>query len=198
MALQVGVVNIIHGDVSAIRADGTSQSLQVSDSVYFQDFISTGPFAAIEISFADGSLLDLGRDSQVMLSSEYFYPKATTVEATDELLEAVAHANFLIDGSGDDILFGHEQSTPVDAKLEPVIFYPFEDNTPELSLTDVLSQTDNQITGVEHDGYLQVQVSNPHGVVECINFISVAAVNDVAAQSALDILLTPGLGEEGI
>jgi hypothetical protein len=197
MALQVGVINIIHGEVSAIRADGTSHSLQVGDSVYFQDCISTGSHAAIEISFADGSLMDLGRDSQVMLSSEFFYPKATNVEATDDLWVAVANANFLIDGEGDDILSGHHQTSDTHfADSQSAISSFPDDNAGELSLTDVLSQGHNHIAGVEHEGYLQVQVSNQHGVIECINLTSVAAVNDAAAQSALDVLLNPGPGED--
>ena len=196
MALQVGVVNIIHGEVSAIRADGTSHTLQVGDSVYFQDCISTGSLAAIEISFADGSLMDLGRDSQVMLSSEFFYPKATNVEATDDLWVAVANANFLIDAEGDDILSGHQQTSDTHfADSQPPVF-SFPDDAGELSLTDVLSQGHNHIAGVEHEGYLQVQVSNQHGVIECINLTSVAAVNDAAAQNALDILINPGSAED--
>lgn len=199
MALQVGVINIIHGEVSAIRADGTSHTLQIGDSVYFQDCISTGPHAAIEISFADGSLMDLGRDSQVMLSSEFFYPKATNVEATDDLLVAVANANFLIDAEGDDILSGHQQTnhSPIGESESFISSFP-DDNTGELSLTDVLSQSHNHIAGVEHEGHLQVQVSNQHGVIECINLTSVAAVNDAAAQHVLDVLLNPGPGEDSI
>lgn len=197
MALQVGVINIIHGEVSAIRADGTSHTLQAGDSVYFQDCISTGSHAAIEISFADGSLMDLGRDSQVMLSSEFFYPKATNVEATDDLLVAVANANFLIDAEGDDILSGHQQASdnPIAESESLIPSFP-DDNAGELSLTDVLSQSHNPIAGVEHEGYLQVQVSNQHGVIECINLTSVTAVNDAAAQRALDVLLNPGLDED--
>lgn len=199
MALQVGVINIIHGEVSAIRADGSSHTLQVGDNVYFQDCISTGSHAAVEISFADGSLMDLGRDSQVMLSSEFFYPKATNVEATDDLLVAVANANFLIDAEGDDILSGHQHtSNSLIAESEPPISSFPVDSAGRLSLTDVLSQGDNHIAGVEHEGHLQVQVSNQHGVIECINLTSVAAVNDAAAQHVLDVLLNPATGDDSI
>ena len=72
MAAQIGVVKAIIGEVTATAADGSIRTLQAGDRVFANELITTGPGGAIEIEFADGSVMDLGRNSQAMLDSEVF------------------------------------------------------------------------------------------------------------------------------
>src|SRR5690606_16815493 len=48
------------------------------------EVISTGPSGAVEIEFADGSVMDLGRDSQALLDTAVFDPAATSSVADTE------------------------------------------------------------------------------------------------------------------
>lgn len=85
MATQIGVVKALIGEVTATAADGTIRTLQVGDTVYANELISTGNGGAVEIEFADGSVMDLGRDSQAMLDSNMFDPNTSTfAEAANE------------------------------------------------------------------------------------------------------------------
>ncbi len=74
MATEIGVVKALIGAVTATSTDGSVRTLQVGDVVYANDLISTGAEGAIEIEFADGSVMDLGRSSQALLDSEVFDP----------------------------------------------------------------------------------------------------------------------------
>jgi len=82
MATQIGFVKAIIGEVTAMAADGSSRTLQVGDRVYANELITTGPGGAVEIEFADGSVMDLGRNSQALLDSEMFDPNAPVVAET--------------------------------------------------------------------------------------------------------------------
>ena len=69
MATQIGIVKTLTGEVTATAADGSIRTLQVGDRVYANELISTGQAGALEIEFSDGSIMDLGRNSQAMLDS---------------------------------------------------------------------------------------------------------------------------------
>lgn len=78
MATQIGVVKALIGEVTATAADGTIRKLQIGDTVYANELISTGTGGAVEIEFADGSVMDLGRESQAMLDMNVFDLDSTT------------------------------------------------------------------------------------------------------------------------
>ncbi len=92
MATQIGFVKAMIGEVTATAADGSIRTLQLGDMVYANELISTGPGGAVEIEFADGSVMDLGRNSQAMLDSEVFDPNAAAVAetASDDVPDDVA------------------------------------------------------------------------------------------------------------
>ena len=79
MATQIGVIKALIGEVKATAADGSTRTLQLGDMVYANELITTGPGGAVEIEFADGSIMDLGRSSQAMLDEAVFDPTATAV-----------------------------------------------------------------------------------------------------------------------
>jgi VCBS repeat-containing protein len=82
MATQIGIVKALIGTVTATAADGSIRNLQVGDSVFVDELISTGTAGAIEIEFADGNVMDLGRDSQALLDNAIFNPEAVAAEPT--------------------------------------------------------------------------------------------------------------------
>ncbi len=92
MATQIGVVKALIGEVTATAADGSIRTLQIGDMVYANELVSTGDGGAVEIEFADGSVMDLGRNSQAMLDSEVFDPSATAIAetASDEVPDDIA------------------------------------------------------------------------------------------------------------
>lgn len=199
MAIQIGVVKVVIGEVTATSVEGAGRLLQAGDQAYADDLISSGPHSAIEICFADGGLMDLGANSQVMLTDEFFYPQATTMADTDgdDVLSALASTSFLINEQGDDILTGHvSDDLSAAGNEDSIAASTVADDDDVVDMADVLSGASSQISGVEYEGHLQIQVSNTEGIVHLINLTNVAAVDDIAAQMALDHLLNPGNGDE--
>lgn len=86
MATEIGVVKALIGAVTVTSTDGSVRTLQVGDVVYANDLISTGAEGAIEIEFADGSVMDLGRSSQALLDAEVFDPTNTDVEDNQQAI----------------------------------------------------------------------------------------------------------------
>ncbi|GEM_PF-1246485 len=82
MATQIGVITAVVGTVTATAEDGSIRTLQAGDRVYANEVISTGPAGAVEIEFADGSVMDLGRNSQAMLDTAVFNPDVTELAET--------------------------------------------------------------------------------------------------------------------
>ena len=72
MATEAGIISALIGTATATAVDGTVRNLQVGDKVYPNEIITTGLAGAIEIEFPDGSVMDLGRNSQAVLDTETF------------------------------------------------------------------------------------------------------------------------------
>ncbi|MEX1200371.1 MAG: retention module-containing protein, partial [Methylophaga sp.] len=91
MATEIGIIKALVGTATATATDGTIRNLQVGDKVYQNDLITTGAAGAVEIEFADGSTMDMGRSSQAMLDIEVFdlstaaIETAATTETTDDI-----------------------------------------------------------------------------------------------------------------
>ncbi|SFK11508.1 retention module-containing protein [Methylophaga sulfidovorans] len=96
MATEIGVVKALIGAVTVTSTDGSVRTLQVGDVVYANDLISTGAEGAIEIEFADGSVMDLGRSSQALLDAEVFDPTNTDIadnqQAVTDDVDAIQQA----------------------------------------------------------------------------------------------------------
>jgi len=72
MATDIGIIKTLIGTATATAPDGLQRTLKVGDRVSQDELISTGVLGAIEIEFNDGSIMTLGRNSQVMLNDETF------------------------------------------------------------------------------------------------------------------------------
>jgi hypothetical protein len=191
MTADIGMVQATIGSVMAFDTEGAIRNLQVGDHVYANELISTGTDGAIEIEFADGEVMDLGRLSQVFLDSHFFDPTLTIATPEDS-----GQANsFLIDGQGDDILSGEHEATN---HAQPNLSLAFPEDIEQLELSDVISNPDYQLAGFEYNGHLQIQVSNSEGIVQLIDLTSVAASDDIAAQSALNSILSSGIFDDGM
>ncbi|MEX1200372.1 MAG: retention module-containing protein [Methylophaga sp.] len=83
MAIQIGIIKAIIGSATATSVDGSIRTLQAGDAVFQNDLITTGAASAVEIEFSDGSVMDLGRNSQAMLDLEVFDPTAPVTETSE-------------------------------------------------------------------------------------------------------------------
>mgnify|MGYP003385673035 CR=1 FL=1 len=94
MATQIGIVKALFGTATATAADGTIRNLKIGDQVFADELISTGADGAIELEFADGSVMDLGRDSQALLDNAVFNSEAVaeTAASTDSDADAIQAA----------------------------------------------------------------------------------------------------------
>jgi hypothetical protein len=95
MASEIGIVTTLIGEVSVIDITGTSRVLQSGDKVFQNDLISTGTNAAVEISLEDGNVIDIARNSQVLLD-ENVNSELTDSSNTDDI-ELIQQA--LLDGN---------------------------------------------------------------------------------------------------
>ncbi|WP_438971555.1 retention module-containing protein, partial [Methylophaga sp.] len=90
MANEIGFVKLITGVVNATAPDGTTRTLQAGDKVFANEVISTANGAAVEIEFLDGSVMDLGRESQAMLDSLVFDLAEAAESEQESVLDDVA------------------------------------------------------------------------------------------------------------
>jgi VCBS repeat-containing protein len=97
MATNIGIIKALIGTATATAVDGSHRDLHVGDRVYADDIISTGAASAIEIEFADGSLMDLGRNSQAFLDSTVFDPQQIVV--AENIVDIAELQDVLIDGA---------------------------------------------------------------------------------------------------
>ena len=96
MATEIGIVKALIGTAVITAVDGSQRNLLVGDRVYADEVITTGDASAIEIEFSDGSLMDLGRNSQALLDSEIFDPQQAI--ASNDDVDIAALQNALVDG----------------------------------------------------------------------------------------------------
>lgn len=67
-----GMVVAVRGEVTVVRADGTSAPLALKDSVWQGDQVRTGDRGRVQISFADDTVLNLGRNTRIEISECIF------------------------------------------------------------------------------------------------------------------------------
>ena len=70
MATSIGIVKVLTGAVIAIAEDGSRRELHLGDKVYENETISTINGSVIAIQLNDGSMMDIGRNSQITLNKE--------------------------------------------------------------------------------------------------------------------------------
>ncbi|MBL4637807.1 MAG: retention module-containing protein, partial [Proteobacteria bacterium] len=83
----------------ATATDGSQRTLQAGDRVYQDEVISTGAAGAIEIEFADGSAMTLGRSSQAILDIDVFNPQDVAQAPADADSDVEALQQALLDGA---------------------------------------------------------------------------------------------------
>ncbi|AFI85214.1 retention module-containing protein [Methylophaga nitratireducenticrescens] len=98
MATETGIITALIGTATATAVNGAVRNLQVGDNVFPNEVITTGLAGAIEIEFPDGSVMDLGRNSQAVLDSDAFEfdvaevdtpPAADVVDDIDAIQQAL-------------------------------------------------------------------------------------------------------------
>jgi hypothetical protein len=83
VATEIGMIKTLIGGAVATASDGSQRTLQVGDRVFQDEVITTGAGGAVEIEFADGSVMTLGRNSQAVLDIDAFDPQAVAEAPAD-------------------------------------------------------------------------------------------------------------------
>ncbi len=94
MAEEIGIVSTVIGNVTVIDINGISRTLQAGDKIFQNDLVSTDLNGAVEISLEDGNIVDIARNSQLLLD-ENIYSEQSTPSTTDDV-EVIQQA--LLDG----------------------------------------------------------------------------------------------------
>ncbi|MDH3899567.1 MAG: retention module-containing protein, partial [Gammaproteobacteria bacterium] len=105
---QIGEVGSLEGTVHVVRADGSTDTLQVGSPVYADDVIRTGDDSAVQITFLDKSDIQLGPDFTAILSKDIFDPAAATAATPIGVASSIEGDPTVLraDGSGDDLSYG--------------------------------------------------------------------------------------------
>ncbi|MEN8108534.1 MAG: retention module-containing protein, partial [Pseudomonadota bacterium] len=81
-SIKIGAVENLHGQVSVIHADGSTEVLQPGNAVYADDTVITAEDGTASIRFLDGSTYILGPDFTAILNSDIFDPAGFSQPAT--------------------------------------------------------------------------------------------------------------------
>ena len=103
MATEIGIIKTVIGTVTATAVNGSQRALHVGDKVFADDVISTGTSGAVEIEFADGSVMDFGRSSQAILDTEFFDPQQFIQTPTDIQDDVDALQQALLEGTDPEV-----------------------------------------------------------------------------------------------
>jgi T1SS-143 domain-containing protein len=142
-----------------------------------------------------------------------------SAETGDLLIKATAASESIIGGAGDDVIFGGAGNDVISggAGADQFVWSDSDVGTPVLpavdtindfnaaegdvlNLSDLLSDSseNNTITGLEHNGHLELQISNGNNVIQKIDITSIAVANDAAAIDQLNTMLANGAINDGI
>ena len=99
MATEIGIIKTLIGTAVATAADGSQRNLQAGDRVYQDEIITTGAAGAVEVEFTDGSVMTLGRSSQIVLDTETFNPLDVAEAPADAASEVDALQQALLEGA---------------------------------------------------------------------------------------------------
>jgi len=99
VAIEIGIIKTLIGTAVATATDGSQRTLQAGDRVYQDEVISTGAAGAVEIEFADGAAMTLGRSSQAILDIEVFNPQDVAQAPADADSDVESLQQALLDGA---------------------------------------------------------------------------------------------------
>jgi len=99
VATEIGIIKTLIGTAVATAADGSQRNLQAGDRVFQDEIITTGAAGAVEVEFTDGSVMTLGRSSQIVLDTETFNPLDVAQAPIDAESEVDALQQALLEGA---------------------------------------------------------------------------------------------------
>lgn len=103
MATEIGIIKTVIGTVIAQATDGSQRTLQARDVVFQNETILTGELGAVEIALSDGSLIDLGRNSETILDPDVLNLANTEQNAATNDVEVLQQA--ILDGNDPTQIF---------------------------------------------------------------------------------------------
>jgi hypothetical protein len=83
-----GIVKAVTGVVKAIAVDGSERILQVGDRVLPNEQIKTGDNGVLAVEFSDGSTMDLGRNSDIILNENSLVSDEANKQTSSTLEDA--------------------------------------------------------------------------------------------------------------
>ncbi len=92
MATEIGIIKTVIGIATAKAVDGSQRPLQTNDIVFQNETILTGEFGAVEIQLPDGSLVDLGRNSETVLDPAVLQVKVSEQLAAEDDVDTLQEA----------------------------------------------------------------------------------------------------------
>ncbi|UCC56238.1 MAG: retention module-containing protein, partial [Gammaproteobacteria bacterium] len=106
--IQIGEVGSLQGTVHVVRADGSTETLQVGSPVYADDVVKTGDDSTVQITFLDKSDIRLGSDFTAILNKDIFDPAAAMAAAPIGVASSIEGDPTILraDGSGDVLSTG--------------------------------------------------------------------------------------------
>jgi len=86
--VEVGITDVVERTAVGTVAE-QSRNLQITDTIFFNEVVATGPDSATRVSFLDDSSLSLGPSSQVVIDRFIYNPEQGTGELALSLTAGV-------------------------------------------------------------------------------------------------------------
>lgn len=189
-----GIVISLVGLVKAIATDGTERVLSIGDRVFADEQVVSGDAGTIAIEFADGLIMDLGRNAQSILDEGILNldfdikPKDVATEEDVQATQAalLQNKNFdptvdleapaagglaSVEGAGEDDGYNIIQVEYAEPRMTPIS--GFETNGIRVDFTEILPELilePQQIQGAGFAGAIATQSDDSPSLKDCSIF----------------------------
>jgi hypothetical protein len=177
MATMIGTVKTLSGTVTAADTDGKSRNLQAGSNVHAEELITTGVVGVLVIEFSDGSTIDLGRNSQIVLDSDVYDPTAPDSVGVAEAEAASIQAEVLAGVDPTDIAEATAAGAGTAEGNEGADFVQVDYLAPEVTPTSGFDTTGISVAFPEIEEQFQTPVVDEPSEPEDVP-IQAPAVND--------------------
>ncbi|WP_299968948.1 Ig-like domain-containing protein [uncultured Roseobacter sp.] len=87
VALPIGQVETLQGEVTVQRFDGTVETLDVGGQIYGNDVLSTAQGGSVSVTFEDGTVFTLAASSRMVIDELIYDPDATDNSGSFSLIQ---------------------------------------------------------------------------------------------------------------
>lgn len=178
----LGVIVALTGVVAVVGIDGLKRILKMGDTLVEGENVVTGGEAEVSIGFADGSSVEVGRDSELAISTDQFNPESVR-----------GHASEVIQAIKDGINSGQSVSELLDAAARGTLANVNYDDSGSSSGAYVPGNNPDSDSGEDtgSDGPATSPPDNPQDTLPVLS-ISDVVIKEPAANT--DIIQGQGTG----